>query len=195
MLLNDVRVHCDQITEHLKMSLRRPCKFYEKKLNHPSVLKRHLGAHSFSGDCACTGCESSYNGKATIRECLQGKHLGSKTWTSGEDVFLPPVQGKPRGEDVFLPPVQGKPKGEDVFLPPVQGKPRGEDVFLSPVQGKQKPKVWGSFKNCGRQWDHQGTLRFRCVGCDANCNMNNSLKLHVAKHQMSQVHKLSLIHI
>ena len=122
LLLNDVRVHCDQITEHLKMSLRRPCKFYEKKLNHPSVLKRHLGAHSFSGDCACTGCGSSYDGKAMIRECLQGKHLGSKTWTSGEGMFLPPVQGKPKGEDVFLPPVQGQPRGEDVFLPPGSGQ-------------------------------------------------------------------------
>ena len=48
-------------------------------------------------------------------------------------------------------------------------------------QAKQGPKVQSSCKNCG----HHQTSRFKCVGCGTECNMNNSLELHIARHQLS----------
>ena len=48
-------------------------------------------------------------------------------------------------------------------------------------QAKQGPKVQSSCKNCG----HHQTSRFKCVGCGTECKMNNSLELHIARHQLS----------
>ena len=120
VLRNNVRVHGDQ--EHVKMRLEKPCKFWGKKLDQPSVLKRHMIAHTLSGGCAFTECESFHNGETMMEARRQGIH-----------------------------------------------------------QAKQGPKVQSSCKNCG----HHQTSRFKCVGCDAECNRNNSLKLHMARHQLS----------
>merc|ERR1719410_1267407 len=46
VLRNNVRVHGDQ--EHVKMRLEKPCKLWGKKLDQPSVLKRHMIAHTLS---------------------------------------------------------------------------------------------------------------------------------------------------
>ena len=86
-------------------------------------------------------------GDVSIGDIFDGEDEGE-----GDEVPVPPVEGKRDGDEVPVPPVEGKRDGDDVPVPPVEGKRDGDDVPAVDLDFRYETQVVEIFNAPNMLW-------------------------------------------